>query len=117
MPVRVLPNPARGSTFKCVLNCTARTFSYSVDGGAPVTAFEGLPVGRALYPAVLVYSGARVVYVSNYRVPHVHCIIRTREMYLRGCLSVVASDKPVFAWLSEAAPMWVVMRVCALLMT
>jgi hypothetical protein len=52
----------------------------------------------------------------HYRVPHVRCIVRTRVMCqagrARGC---VDSRDGIVAWLCERAPLWVVVRVCALL--
>ncbi len=106
-----------GSTITCFLDCGARTFAYSVDGGAPVATFEGLP-GRLLYPAVCVRAECEHVRLMEYySVPHVRCIVRIRVLCQADRARAVADAGrgEVAAWLCERAPLWVVVHVCALL--
>jgi hypothetical protein len=113
-----LPLFKSGSTVKCVLDSDAHTFSYSVDGGAVAVAFEGLPAGRALYPAVFVNlsSETSVRVLSALDVPHVRFVFLHRVMCQAGSAGAAfgARDDAV-AWLCERAPLWVVVHVCALL--
>ena len=113
---RDLPRSFFGSTIKCTLDCDARTFSYSVDNGAPAVAFEGLPAGRVLYPAVFVTLGCgNFRMLERYNAPHVGFVVRTRTMCQAGRCRAVARSSSVLAWLCERAPLWVVVHVCALL--
>ncbi len=112
--VRPVADTAR---IKCTLDCGSHTFAYSVDGGAPAVAFDALPVGRDLFPAVFVHAGTgRFRVVEHYSVLHVGLVVRTRVMCQTGrARAADASGGDVVAWLCERAPLWVVAHVCALL--
>jgi hypothetical protein len=118
---RELPTALRayewmGAIVTCVLDCDARIFSYSVDDGAPSVVFEGLPAGRALYPAVCVRDGwCRALIADNYLVPHVGFVVRTRVMCQSGRARASCARDDVVAWLCERAPLWVVVLACMLL--
>ncbi len=105
-----------GSRVRCTLDADARTFSYSVDGGAPTVAFEGLPDGRVLYPAVFVRIGpARFRVLQHYMEPHVGFVVRTRMLCQAGRARTAEARGDTVVWLCVHAPLWVVVRVCALL--
>ena len=53
---------------------------------------------------------------SHYRRPRVRFVIRTRIMCQAGRARAVGARSEVAAWLCERAPLWVAVRVCALLM-
>ncbi len=97
-----------------------RTFAYSIDDGAPVVVFEGLPRGRAMYPAVFARSKtdaeARWRILGQFNVPHVGLVLRSRVMCQEGrARAAGARGGEIGAWLCERAPLWVVVHVCALL--
>ena len=116
MPAAGLPTARAGSKIVCTLDCAARTFSYSVDGGATAVAFKGLPKGRVLYPAVCTASAMQVRTLKVfYCVPHIRLVVRTRVMCLAGRARTAGAHGHVVAWLCERAPLWVVVHVCALL--
>ena len=54
---------------------------------------------------------------SQYRAPHVRCIVRNRIMCQAGRARAAdaCSDESIVAWLCERAPLWVVAQVCQLL--
>ena len=52
---------------------------------------------------------------AHYRVPHVRCIVRTRVMCQARRARAADVCDAVVAWLCVRAPLWVVVRVCALL--
>jgi hypothetical protein len=114
--VRV-PRVPPSSTLKCILDSDAHTFVYSVDGGAPAVVFGGLPAGRLLFPAVFVPAACGVVRgLENYAALHVGSVVRMRVMCQSGRARAVAGARgDIVAWLCERAPLWVVVRVCALL--
>ena len=100
----------------CELDSAARTLAVSVDGGAPAIVFEGLPTGRILFPAVFVCMfGAAARVLEHYSTPHVGFALRTRMMCHAGRASASGVRIDAVAWLCERAPLWVVVRVCALL--
>ncbi len=57
----------------------------------------------------------RTELAARYRVPHVRCIVRTRVMCQAGRARATDARGVSVAWLCERAPLWVVVRVCALL--
>ena len=85
-----------------------------------MVAFEGLPAGRLLFPAVCVLRGyGNVRLLEHYTVPHVGFVVRTRVMCqagrARAAPHAAAGTCDVVAWVCVRAPLWVVVRVCALL--
>ena len=78
--------------------------------------FEGLPGGRVLYPAVFVRIGpARFRVLQHYMEPHVGFVVRTRMLCQAGRARTAEARGDTVAWLCVHAPLWVVVRVCALL--
>jgi hypothetical protein len=107
-----------GCTIKCVLDCDANTFAYAVDGGVPEVVFEGLPAGRALYPAVFVeydFAVIRVLEPFYFLIARVGLVLRARVMCQAGRCHAASAPSNAVAWLCERAPLWVVVHVCALL--
>jgi hypothetical protein len=116
----VLPLLQPGSTIKCILDCDVNTFAYSVDGGAPVVAFEDLPAGRVFFPCVSLVgpmTRTRMLDPFYYCVPHVGFVLRTRVMCQAGRARAAGARRrgSISAWLCERAPLWVVVHVCMLL--
>jgi hypothetical protein len=50
-----------------------------------------------------------------FRVPHVRFLVRTRAMCQAGRARAAGARGDVAVWLIDRAPLWVVVRVCALL--
>ena len=100
----------------CRLDCLTRAFSYAVDGSASVVAIRDLPAGRVLYPAVFVYPyDTAVRTLGYYVVPRVGLVVRMRVMCQAGRARAAGVGGGIAAWVCERAPLWVVVRVCAVL--
>ncbi len=107
---------AINSTIQCILDCDAGTFSFSVDGGAAVVAFDRLPVGNVLYPAVFVVdTGAQVRALYNMNVPQIGALVRMRALCLDGRAHPTGAGSDAAAWLCQSAPLWAFVDVCEML--
>jgi hypothetical protein len=79
---------------------------------------DALQVNYTIRRMLVMGSVGAAELACHYRVPHVRLVARTRVMCQAGRASAadaVAARCSIVAWLCERAPLWVVVRVCALL--
>ena len=113
-----IPWSAGAPVITCILDQTARTFACAVGSAVPQVMYRNLPAGVTLFPVV--YTAANALGVClippfRYQVPHIGWALRTRILCQAGRAHTVGARSAVAAWLCERAPLWVVVRVCALL--
>ena len=51
---------------------------------------------------------------KRYRVRHIRYLLRIRALCLGGRARPVGGARSTIVWLATAAPLWVIVRVCAL---